>query len=46
MDVETGTAFDDCFHHLLREVVAVAIAAPQVKDRSSCWGMSRLMLQI
>ena len=37
MDVETGTAFDDRFHHRLREAVAVAIAAPHVKDRSSCW---------
>ena len=39
MDVETGTAFDDRIHHLLREAVAVAIAAPQVKDRSCppCW---------
>jgi hypothetical protein len=37
MDVEAGTAFDDRFHHLLREAVAVAIAAPQVNDRSSCW---------
>ena len=34
MDVETGTAFDDRIHHLLREAVAVAIAAPHVKDRS------------
>ena len=34
MDVETGTAFDDRIHHLLREADAVAIAAPQVNDRS------------
>jgi hypothetical protein len=39
MDVETGTAFDDRIHPLLREAVVVAIAAPHVNDRSCppCW---------